>query len=150
MLYVFPNWTESNVADLVHPGLQQFNYSNLLDLEEGNYTIVISVSAMGIPASYKLFSVDNSATVSFSVIHAPSNPTPVASMSLPESTPKSDVTLAPAESPTQQPTPGPSQTPDRLQVKDFAPVLIPAGMIILAIVAVGLLVYYTKRKRVKQ
>ncbi len=49
-------------------------------------------------------------------------------------------------SPTQQPTLEPSQTPDRLQVKDFAPVLIPAGIIFLGIVVVSLLVYFRRRR----
>jgi hypothetical protein len=54
-------------------------------------------------------------------------------------------TYAPTPSPTQRPTAQPSQTPDRLQVKDFAPMIIPASMIFLAI-AVGLLVYFRKRR----
>jgi parallel beta-helix repeat protein len=49
-------------------------------------------------------------------------------------------------SPTQQPTAEPSQTPYRLQVKDFAPIIIPGSMIFAAIIAVGLLVYLTKRR----
>jgi hypothetical protein len=49
-------------------------------------------------------------------------------------------------SPIQQPTTEPSQTPDRPQIKDFAPVIIPATMIFSAIVVVGLLVYFRKRR----
>jgi hypothetical protein len=53
-------------------------------------------------------------------------------------------------SPTQQPTTEPSQTPDRPKIGDFAPVLIPATMILLAIVAVGLLVLFSKRRGMKK
>ena len=52
-------------------------------------------------------------------------------------------------SPTQQPTIEPTQTPDRPQVGDFAPVLIPASMILLGIVAVGLLVYFVSHNKKK-
>jgi hypothetical protein len=51
-----------------------------------------------------------------------------------------------SSSPTTQPTLEPSQTPDRPRIGDFAPVLIPASMILLGIVAVGLLVYFGKRR----
>ena len=58
---------------------------------------------------------------------------------------------SPSPSSRQQPTIEPSQTPDRPKIGDFAPVIIPASMIFLAIVVVGLLVYFAKRnKRVKQ
>jgi len=50
------------------------------------------------------------------------------------------------ESPTQQPTTEPSQTPDRPQIGDFAPAIIPGSTILLAIVVVGLLVYFGKRR----
>ena len=49
-------------------------------------------------------------------------------------------------SPTQQPTTEPSQTPDRPQIGDSAPVIIPASMILFAIIVVGLLVYFGKRR----
>ena len=48
-------------------------------------------------------------------------------------------------SPRQQTLVEPAQTPVRLQVEDFAAVIIPASMIILAIVAVGLMVYYRRK-----
>ena len=55
-------------------------------------------------------------------------------------------TTTPSPSLTQQATTEPSQTPDRPQIKDFAPVIIPASMIFLGIVVVGLLVYFKKRR----
>jgi hypothetical protein len=64
----------------------------------------------------------------------------------PTLTPTPSPNPSPAVLPTQQPTIEPSQTPDRLQVKDFAPVLILASMIFLAIVVVGLVVYFRKRR----
>jgi len=48
-------------------------------------------------------------------------------------------------SPTQQPTIEPNQTPDRPKIGDFAPVLIPASMILLGIIAVILLVYFRRK-----
>ncbi len=56
---------------------------------------------------------------------------------------------ASSPSPTQQPTIEPSQTPDRPKIGDFAPVIIPASMILLAIIAVGLLVYFSRHKGMK-
>jgi parallel beta-helix repeat protein len=53
-------------------------------------------------------------------------------------------------SPTQQATAEPSQTPDRPKVGDFAPVLIPASIILLGIIAVGLLVHFSKHRGKKQ
>jgi len=66
----------------------------------------------------------------------------------PSPTPASAASPTPNSTPTQQPTSAPSQTPDRVQVQDFAPVLIPAGMSFLALVVVGLLVYFRKRRAV--
>jgi hypothetical protein len=57
-----------------------------------------------------------------------------------------DYTSTPSPSPTQRPTLEPSQTPERPQVKDFAPVIIPGSMIFLAIIVVGLLIYFRKRR----
>jgi hypothetical protein len=57
--------------------------------------------------------------------------------------------ITPSVSPTQQPTIEPSQTPDRPKVGDFAPVIIPASMIFLGIIFVGLLVFFSKHRRNK-
>jgi hypothetical protein len=47
---------------------------------------------------------------------------------------------------TQRPTIEPTQTPDRPKVGDFAQVIIPGSTIFLAIIAVGLLIYFRKRR----
>jgi hypothetical protein len=59
-------------------------------------------------------------------------------------------TFTPSPSPTQQPTIEPSQTPDRPQIGDFAPVIIPASIIFLGIVAVSLSVCFSKRRGMKK
>jgi len=56
---------------------------------------------------------------------------------------------SPTPAPTHQPTIEHSQTPDRLQIGDFAPVIIPGSMILLAIIAVALLVFFVRRKGMK-
>ena len=72
------------------------------------------------------------------------------------SSPTPSPTLAPSPtisssfSPTQQPTAEPSQTPDRPQVKDLAPIIIPGSLIFLATIAVGLLVHFSKHRGKKQ
>ena len=53
--------------------------------------------------------------------------------------------ISTSETPTQTPPLEPSQTPDRPKIGDFAPVLIPAS-ILLGIVAVVLLVYFWERE----
>jgi len=86
-LYVFPNWTQSNTADLTHPGLQQFNYSDTFSLADGNYTLLIYSNAIGFPggSSPTLFYTNNSATIYFNV-NTSTNPTP----SAPEFTAKAE------------------------------------------------------------
>ena len=54
--------------------------------------------------------------------------------------------ISPVTTPAESLTPEPSQTPDRPKIGDFAPVIIPTSIILLAIVAMGLLIYFRKRR----
>lgn len=54
---------------------------------------------------------------------------------------------ATSASPTPQPTQYQTQTPDQPKISDFAPLLIPGAIILVAIVAASLLVYFKKRRR---
>jgi hypothetical protein len=94
----------------------------------------------------KTLEISPSPTPTATPTSTPTLPTPSPS---PSPTPSSSTVMpivSPSESPTRQPTTEPSQTPDRPQVKDFAPIIIPGSMILLAIMVVGLLVYFRKRK----
>jgi hypothetical protein len=80
-------------------------------------------------------------------------PTPLPTLSpspTPTESPTPTPSASPTNSPTPQPTTEPTQTPDRPKISDFAPVLIPVGIIFLAIIAVSLLVILAKRRREKQ
>ena len=85
-----------------------------------------------------------------SAIPSPSSnpsPTPTPSPTLtPTESAALTPSLSPTNSPTPQPTTEPTQTPDRPKIVDFAPLLIPGTIIFLAIIVVGLLVYFKKRR----
>jgi hypothetical protein len=68
----------------------------------------------------------------------------------PTLTPTPSPSPSSSPSPTQQPTIEPSQTPDRPKIGDFAPVIIPGSMILLAIIAVSILVYFSKHRGMKK
>jgi hypothetical protein len=109
------------------PGLQEFNYESNLTLAEGNHTLIVQADGVVLPNNLSVFGMNCSSTILFTVNTSDLSP-----------------------SSTQQPTIEPSQTPDRPQVGDFAPKIIPASMILLGIVAVGLLVYFSKHKGMKK
>jgi hypothetical protein len=118
-------------------GGESWNKSYSLSLGElhfGLNAVEITVSALALSSigNYPM-NVTSTLYLKYSAI----SPTPAQSH-----TPS----ISPSESPTQQPTIEPSQTPDRLQVGDFAPVIIPGSMIFLAIAVMGLLVYFRKRR----
>ena len=116
------------IIGTVNVGMHSLTNSTTLSLPNGVHTIV----GIGITWFNGADGVFYSSPVIFNV---DSSPVPTPSPS-----------LNPSPSPTQQPAIEPSQTPDRPQVKDFAPVIVPASIILLAIVVVGLLVYLRKRR----
>ncbi len=80
-----------------------------------------------------------------SISPAPSLSTSLSPTSSPSST--STPTTNPSEPPAQQPTTEPTQIPDRPKMADFAPVIIPTGIIFITIVAVVSLVYFRRKNK---
>ncbi len=140
------------------PSPQQF--SLVINVSNGRH--LLQISAFGVstylgnivpyPAYYPL---NASETIAFSAY----GPTPTSSSSASSPTltlsptdtaapptPPESPALTYSASPTQQTTLEPTQTPDRPKFSDYAPVLIPAGIVFLAVVAVALLIFLTKRR----
>ena len=106
--------------------IQQYSLT-VKNASDGNHSLMVRVTT-----EYRGGYVTNGVYAFFSVI--PAEPSPTESSS---------------PSPTQQPTTEPSQTPDRPKIGDFAPVIIPASMILLAVIAVSILVYFSRRRGMK-
>jgi uncharacterized membrane protein len=133
---------------------------NTLEINVTAYTYYVSqdyYEKSGEPINQYPMNVTDTIYLSFSDTSSSptSSPSPsLTSSPILSSTPSPSLapspTISSSFSSTQQPTAEPSQTPDRPQVGDFAPVLIPGSIIFLAIIAVGLLVHFSKRRGKKQ
>jgi hypothetical protein len=133
---------------------------NTLEINVTAYTYYVSQDYYDKPGEpINQYPMNVKDTIYLNFPNASSSPTPSPSPSLTSSPILSSTpspTLAPSPtisssfSPTQQPTAEPIQTPDRLQVKDFSPIIIPGSMIFFAIIAAGLLVHFSKRRGKKQ
>ena len=140
------NWTS----------LKHFNYSQNLNITDGNHTLVVKAETIFLPGSWTIYFLEGSSTVSFLVETTPTpshSPSPVLNQTPPalSPTPTSIISSnpspsrSPSVSPMQTPTLQPSPTPNKRE-DSFAPVAIVAGLVI-AVVVVGLLVFFKKIKK---
>ena len=140
------NWTS----------LKHFNYSQNLNITDGNHTLVVKAETTFLPGSWTIYFLEGSSTVSFLVETTPTpshSPSPVLNQTPPalSPTPTSIISSnpspsrSPSESPTQTPTVQPSPTPHKKE-DSFAPLAIAAALVV-AVVVGGLLVYFRKIKK---
>ena len=140
------NWTS----------LKHFNYSQNLNITDGNHTLVVKAETTFLPGSWTIYFLEGSSTVSFLVETTPTpshSPSPVLNQTPPalSPTPTSIISSnpspsrSPSVSPMQTPTLQPSPTPNKRE-DSFAPFAIVAGLVI-AVVVVGLLVFFKKIKK---
>lgn len=142
------NWTS----------VKHFNYSQNLNITDGNHTLVVRAETTFLPGSWTIYFLEGSSTVSFFVGTNPTpshSPSPVLNQTPPALSPTPTLiilsnpspSLSPSVSPLQTPTVQPSPTPNRRE-DNFALLAIVAGLVV-AVVVVGLLVYLAKHKGLK-
>jgi hypothetical protein len=139
------NWTS----------VKQFNYSQNLNITDGNHTLVVKAETTFLPGSWTIYFLEGSSTVSFLVGTNPTpslSPSPVLNQTPPalSPTPTSIISSNPSPSPSpsvsslQTPTIQPNPTPIKRE-DSFAPLVIAVGLLV-AVAVVASLVIWVKRR----
>ena len=137
--YSYPNASNSSIT-------RQFSVP-VKDLVEGQHSLEINVTAFSIYSRtsvfllfYEVYPLDVSKTVSFVIAENPS-PSPTLTVS---------PIISPSSSPTQKPTIEPTRIIDPIRLEDSPnslPTIIASVAVIVAVVAIGVLVYLEKCKK---
>lgn len=118
------------------PGIPEFSYSHNLTIPDGKHSLVVYAAGVVLPGDMTIFWMDSNSTVFFSVGPPQSEPSPSPS---PSSSPSSSPSLSPS----------PQETENQLEPQPFLTTLVVASVASVALVGVGLVVYFGKVRKGK-